>query len=326
MKPQVLVLINMAPTGLERLEAAGFDVRPLSASGSREAAIRDAADARAVLTNGSIGLSTAEIQALPKLELICAVGVGYENIDRVIAAERGIAVTNGRGTNDTAVADHAFALVLAIASAIVPGHALVQDGGWAQFLESGKRTNFSMARQGVYGKKLGIVGLGRIGQKIARRGSLGFDMPVGYHSRRAVADVPYTYFDSVGDLAEWADFLVAAAPGGAETRHLINEDVLQRLGPTGYVVNIGRGTVVSNDALIRALQEGWIAGAGLDVVEGEPNIPSALLGHENLVITPHMAGRTPESAQAMENLIVDNLIAHFSGQPLITPVDPPPVA
>jgi lactate dehydrogenase-like 2-hydroxyacid dehydrogenase len=165
--------------------------------------------------------------------------------------------------------------------------------------------------------------MGKIGGRIAHRAARGFDMEVGYHNRNPVADSPYRYFAKPVELATWADFLVSAAPGGAATRHLINAEVLTALGPKGYVVNVGRGTIVETAALIDALREKRIGGAGLDVLEGEPGTPlllSELLEFENVVITPHIAGRAPEGRTAATALIIDNLNAHFARKPLLSPI------
>jgi lactate dehydrogenase-like 2-hydroxyacid dehydrogenase len=165
--------------------------------------------------------------------------------------------------------------------------------------------------------------MGTIGGKIAHRGARGFDMEVGYHNRKAATGSSYRYFDNLVELATWADFLVCAAPGGAETRHLVNANVLTALGPKGYLVNVGRGTVVDTAALIDALQAKRIAGAGLDVLEGEPAIPPILpelLKFDNVVVTPHCAGRAPEARTAATALILDNLNAHFAGKPLRSPI------
>ncbi len=177
----------------------------------------------------------------------------------------------------------------------------------------------------AFGKRLGILGLGRIGGRIAYRAARGFDMAVGYHNRRPVEGSPYRYFEDLTALAAWADFLVAATPGGAGSRHLVDAKVLAALGPKGYLVNVGRGTVVDTAALIEALRAGSIAGAGLDVLEGEPSVPPqlpTLLEFGNVVITPHCAGRAPESRAAATGLILENLNAHFAGEPLRSPVLP----
>jgi lactate dehydrogenase-like 2-hydroxyacid dehydrogenase len=191
----------------------------------------------------------------------------------------------------------------------------VHAGGW--------QDEWSVATPTISGKRLGVLGMGTIGGKIAHRGARGFDMEVGYHNRKAVAGSPYRYFESVVELATWADFLVCAAPGGPGTRHLVNAEVLAALGPKGYLVNIGRGTVVDTAALIGALKSNRIGGAGLDVLEGEPAVPPVLpelLGFDNVVITPHCAGRAPEARSAATALLLANLNAYFEGKPLPTPV------
>jgi lactate dehydrogenase-like 2-hydroxyacid dehydrogenase len=171
----------------------------------------------------------------------------------------------------------------------------------------------------ISGKRLGILGMGKIGGRIAHRAADGFDMEVGYHNRSAVAGSPYRYFGNLVELATWADHLIAAAPGGAETKHLVNAEVLTALGPKGYVVNVGRGPVVDTAALIDALRAKRIGGAGLDVLEGEPAVPPILpelLKFDNVVVTPHIAGRAPEARVAATALIIANLDAHFAGKPL----------
>lgn len=319
----LLVIIDIAPAAVTKLEAAGFEVFQAGQHGGRAEAVKRLGHARAVLTNGSLGLTAAEISALPEVEIICAIGAGYETIDLPTANERGIAVTNGAGTNTRAVADHAMTLLLAIAGTLVPSVEAVRRGEWSNFSSPqrdaatvGERTDFPYRRVQVSGKKLGILGLGQIGRQIAHRAADGFDMVVAYHNRQPVTDVPHAYKESLVELAEWADFLVLAAPGGATTHHIVNRDILQALGPNGYLVNIGRGTVVNTDDLVTALEAREIAGAALDVVEGEPNIPPRLFTIDRLLLTPHMAGRTPEAIDAMVELAAANLSAHFNGQPL----------
>ena len=319
----LLVIIDISPEAVTKLEAAGFEVFQAGQHGGRAAAVMAVRHARAVLTNGSLGLTADEITALPEVEIICAIGAGYENIHLPTANERGIVVTNGAGTNTRAVADHAMTLLLAIAGTLVPSVEAVRRGEWSNFsspqrdvANSGERTDFPYRRVQVSGKKLGILGLGQIGRQIAHRATDGFDMDVAYHNRTPVADAPYAYKESLAELADWADFLVLAAPGGESTYHIVNREVLRALGPNGYLVNIGRGTVVDTDDLVAALEAGEIAGAALDVVEGEPNIPPHLLTVDRLLLTPHMAGRTPEAIEAMVDLAVSNLAAHFAGEPL----------
>lgn len=172
------------------------------------------------------------------------------------------------------------------------------------------------------GKRLGILGLGAVGLAIAKRAHLGFDMHVSYHSRTARQDVPYAWYDSPRHLAEAVDILVVATPGGANTRHLVDAHVLQALGVEGYLVNIARASVVDTQALIAALQRGQLAGAALDVFDDEPTVPDALKALPNTVLTPHVAGQSPEAARDTVDLVLRNLQAFFAGEPVLTPVRP----
>ena len=311
----VLALVRLAPERVAGLTAAGYAVREGAKVASRIDALRDGGDVRAVLTNGRGGLSGDEMELLPNLEIVCAVGAGYEAIDLDTARRRGIAVANCPDTNASAVADSAMMLLMASTRHLLQADRFVRAGGW--------QDQWRVDTPTLSGKRLGILGMGTIGGKIAHRAARGFDMEIGYHNRTAVTGSSYRYFDSLIELATWADFLVAAAPGGAATRHLVNASVLAALGPKGYLVNIGRGTVVDTAALIDALQANRIAGAGLDVVEGEPNVPPRLpelLQFDNVVVTPHCAGRAPEARTAATALILANLNAHFAGKPLPSPV------
>lgn len=309
----ILALIELRPESLAAIESAGYTVHTVADPKGRADLHRNdiVAEVRAVLTNGSTGLDANEIAMLKKLEIICAMGAGYENVDLAAAKARGIVVTNGRGTNDVSVADHAMAILLSLVRDVPQADAAVRRGEWSRS---------RAIRPIVSGKKLGILGIGFIGKQIARRGAAGFDMEIGYHSRHRREDLAYRYFDTPVALAAWCDFLVVATPGGDATRHLVNRSVLVALGSNGYLVNIARGSVVDTAALIDALSEKRIAGAALDVVEGEPNVPEALLRLENAVLTPHIAGRSPESIRAMAKLFIGNLDAHFAGRPVLTPI------
>lgn len=313
----VLALRGISAERLAAFAAAGYTVREGAKAASREAAIRDAGDGvKVVLTNGRHGLTAAEMALLPKLELICTVGAGFEAVDLAVARSRGIAVANSPGTNATAVADSAMMLLLAAVRHIRAADRHVLAGGW--------QDQWRADTQILFGKRLGLIGLGHIGGRIAYRAARGFDMDVGYFTRNAVAGSPYRHYGNLLEMSQWADYLVSAAPGGAGTRHLINAEVLAALGPKGYVVNIGRGTVVDTQALIEALRAKRIAGAGLDVLEGEPALPPLLpelLKFDNVVVTPHCAGRAPESQISATELLLANLNAHFAGKPLLTPVN-----
>ena len=263
-----------------------------------------------MLTNGSTGLSAAQIDALPALSLVAALGAGFENIAVAHAQQRGVAVVNGAGTNDDCVADHALALLLAVARGLPQQHEALRKGLWRDALPLYPQLAHS---------RLGILGLGTIGQKIARRAAA-FDMQVGYHNRQARADSTLPWFDSVAALAAWCDHLVIATPGGAGTRYLVNAEVLAALGPGGHLVNIARGSVVDTAALIDALQRGALRGAGLDVFEGEPTPAPALMALPSVLLTPHVAGWSPEAIAASVALFVRNLRQHLAGEPLVTPV------
>lgn len=327
MSRKLLVIIDISPDARRQLEEAGFEVVLAGEHGGREAAVEASTAAVAVFTNGSLGLTGDEIARLPDLRMIAAIGAGFEKIDLDAAAARGIVVTNGRGTNTVAVADHAMTLLLAIAGTIVPSYLAVKAGGWSNFSSPkrdaalpGERTDFPFKRIGVTGRKLGIFGLGTIGSAIATRAANGFAMEIGYTNRSPVDGSPWRFVPDLRDLAAWADFLVLAAPGGAGTYHIVGREVLERLGPEGYLVNIGRGSVVDTDALVDALQRRAIAGAALDVVEGEPDIPPVLLTLDNLLLTPHMAGRTAEAIAQMVELAVRNFAAFFAGEPVVNRV------
>ncbi|MDE1169206.1 MAG: 2-hydroxyacid dehydrogenase [Pseudomonas sp.] len=308
----LLVLIELAPEALAQLTGAGFELHLATTRAAREATIKaQGAQISAVLTNGSTGLAAAEMVAMAQLEIICAMGAGFEQIDVHAAQARGVVVTHGPGTNDASVADHAMTLLMSAARGIPQADAAVRRGEW-----NGAR----QPRPMISGKRLGILGLGNIGQQIARRGAQGFDMAVAYHNRLPVEGCHYRYCPTLVELAQWCDFLVVATPGGTGTRHLIDASVLRALGPEGFLINIARGSVVDTQALIAALQRKEMAGAALDVVEGEPDIPTELKALNNVILTPHIAGRSPEAVAATLRLVLDNLAAHFAGQPVLTPV------
>jgi lactate dehydrogenase-like 2-hydroxyacid dehydrogenase len=310
MKPRLLVIIPFSDHHLTQI-AEFFEVVVAIDMAERTRAIDSHGKTiRAVLTNGTTGLTAAEMDRMPALEFVSALGAGYENIDRGHARSRGITVVNGAGTNADCVADHAFGLLIAAVRRLPSFDLACRNGIWRNALPLVPT---------VSGKRLGIVGLGHIGQKLARRAS-GFDMEVGYHNRNPRADTSAQYFESLLALAEWSDFLVVAPPGGPATRHLIDRVVLDALGPQGYLINISRGSVVDTEALAVALKAGTIAGAGLDVYEGEPEPPQALLSLSNVVLTPHVGAHSPEAIDAGVCHFLANAQRHFSGQPVLTPV------
>lgn len=266
---------------------------------------------RLVLSNGSTGLDAASQQRLPALGLIASFGAGYEGIDVAAARARGIAVTHAPGANHATVADHALALMLGLSRGLLPLDAAVRQGRWH---------SARAARPTLNGARLGLVGLGHIGAAIARRAEA-FEMEVLYHTRQPRPEhARWRHEPDLMALARAADYLVLACPGGPATRHLANRALLQALGPQGYLINVARGSVLDTQALIEALAADEIAGAGLDVLEDEPAVPPALAADPRVLLTPHMAGRSPQAQQAQVENVLANLQAFLAGQALLTPV------
>ncbi|RYF74011.1 MAG: 2-hydroxyacid dehydrogenase [Comamonadaceae bacterium] len=309
-KIPLLVHHTLSESHLARL-AAVYDITYAPTAADRDAAIAAHGERfRAVLTIGVLGLTAAQMDAMPALELVCCMGAGYEMVDVDAARARGIALANGQGTNDDCVADHAFGLVIASVRGFRMLDRLCRDGVWRLAIPQPPN---------VSGKRLGILGMGTIGQKIAKRAS-GFDMEIGYHNRQPKAGSPHRYFDSLKALAGWCDVLVCAAPGGAATHHIVDAGVLDALGAQGFLVNIGRGSVVDTEALAAALRSGRIAGAGLDVYESEPKPPAQLLDIDNLILTPHLAGWSPEATEASFVRFLANAEGHFAGRGVVSPI------
>jgi len=266
---------------------------------------------RVVLTNGTNGLLPAEIDAMPNLEIVCTLGVGYENVALDYAKAHGIRVCNAAGTNADCVADHAIGLLIAAVRRIPFLNTGVRDGLWRDDIP--RPPNFSF-------KKMGILGMGDIGKKIAKRAK-GFEIEIGYHTRSRHDELSYRYFDSLINLAKWCDYLIVAAPGGKATFHIINTEILYALGPAGILVNISRGSLVDTSAVVDALESKNIAAIALDVYDSEPKPPQALLKFENVILTPHIAGISPEAIHASVQCFIDNATRKFSGKSLLTPVD-----
>jgi len=260
---------------------------------------------------GEARIDAALMDQCPKLEVITICGVGYDGVDVQAAKARGVPVTHTPDVLNDDVADLGLALLLAVARNIPAADQFTRKGEW-------EKGPFPLTRK-LTGSKLGIVGMGRIGQAIAKRAAA-FDMDIRYHTRSARSDVSYDHEPSLTALASWSDFLLVITPGGAATRHLINAQVLQALGPKSYLINVARGSVVDEPALVDALQKGVIAGAGLDVYADEPHVPAALRALPNVVLTPHMASGTAQTRGAMSDLTLANLQAHFDARPLLTPV------
>jgi lactate dehydrogenase-like 2-hydroxyacid dehydrogenase len=266
---------------------------------------------RGIVTGSQIATPRSLIEGFPKLEIIACFGVGVDPIDVGYAHERGIVVTNTPDVLVADVADMGVTLLLAASRQIVKGDRFVREGRWL-----GGIMNFTHR---VNGKRAGIVGCGRIGGTVARRLEA-FDMTIAYHGPSDKQHPRYRYYPDLVAMARDVDFLVLTCPGGPATRHIVNERVLNALGPDGILVNIARGSVVEEAALVAALREGMIRGAGLDVYADEPRAPTALLDLDNVVLSPHQSSATHETRAAMGDCTLANLRAHFSGQPVPNPV------
>jgi len=266
---------------------------------------------RAVVAKGETIFNDALMARLPKLEIIALVSVGYDGVDLSAAKKRGIAVTNTPGVLTDDVADLAIALMLSVARDMVLADQHVRSGAWA-------KSAFPLNRK-VSGGRLGIVGLGRIGQAIAKRAEA-FGMSIAYTARSKKAELAYAFYPNAAALAKEVDFLIVSTPGGEATRGMINAEVLDALGPDGYLINVARGSVVDEPALVAALQEKRIAGAGLDVFVDEPKVSAALSALDNVVLAPHMGSGTVQTRTAMADLACANLFAYFAGKPLLTQI------
>ncbi len=306
----ILSMANLQPMLLEPLHAA-YVVHERLHEADPEAFKKIASHIRGIAANGESKIDAELLKQLPALEIIAVMGVGYDGVDVAAAKARGIVVTHTPGVLNDDVADLAMALMLTWARQVVRADRFVRDGQWPT-------SAFPLGRR-VSGARLGIVGMGRIGQAIALRAAA-FGMQIAYTARSAKADVSLPYLSTPVALAAQSDFLVVITPGGAETRKLIDASVLAALGPKGCLVNVARGSVIDEAALIAALQAGTIAGAALDVFENEPHVPQALREMDNVVLTPHIGSATNDTRQAMANLTLSNLKAHFAGNTLPSPV------
>jgi hydroxypyruvate reductase len=309
-KPDILAVAKLHPFYMEALQTL-YTVHERAHEGDAAAFAALAPRIVGVAATGESRVPATLLAQLPNLKVVSVFGVGYDGVDTQAAIARGVPVTHTPDVLTDDVADLALGLLLSIARHIPQADQYVRQGRWP----SGPMV---LGRK-VSGARVGIVGLGRIGKAIARRAQA-FDMSIAYTARTEKADSGYTYYPSAKALAAEVDFLVAITPGGAATRRLIDADVLAALGPQGFLINVARGSVVDEAALIKALQSGVIAGAALDVFENEPNVPSELWSLPNVVLTPHMASATRQTRQAMADLAFANMKAGLGGEPLLTPV------
>jgi len=310
-KPNLLQIGNINERMTARLEAE-FSVQRLFDQADRAAFLAEhGASFTAVATDGHWGLPADVAEALTNLRVVSSYGVGYDAIDADAAAARGILVSHTPDVLNDEVADTTVMLWLAASRRLVPSHDWVRSGNWES------QGSFPLTRS-VQNRTVGIVGFGRIGQTIAKRAEM-FNARILYHARGA-KDVPYTYCADLVDMAQQSDVLICITPGGAETRHLVNRAVIDALGPEGILINVARGSVVDEQAMVAALEDGRLGGAGLDVFEAEPKVPDALKSMENVVLAPHVGSATVETRQAMGDLTCDNLSQFLKDGTVLTPV------
>ncbi|KAL5056942.1 hypothetical protein RYX36_028546 [Vicia faba] len=267
---------------------------------------------RAFVCDAKSAADAKSIDALPNLEIVSTNSVGFDKIDIEKCREKGIRVTNTPDVLTDDVADFAIGLALALFRKIPNSHGFVKNGLW-------KHSDYPLTTK-FSGKEVGIVGLGRIGSAIAKRAAA-FGCRISYHSRSQKPEAgSYKYYPNILDLAANSQVLVVACALNEQTRYIVNRGVIDALGPKGVIVNIGRGPIIDEPELVSALVEGRLGGAGLDVFENEPNVPEELFSLENVVLTPHVGSDTEETCKDMADLVIANLVAHFSGKPLLTPI------
>lgn len=311
MKPTIMAMTKLLSAQMQQLEER-FDVIHLYAEKDPEAVLQERkGDVQGIIASPNNPIRKNLMEALPALEIISMFAVGYDNIDLESAIARHVKITNTPDVLSADTADTAVALLLSVSRRIVEGDMYVRIGQWHN---GPMPLGVSLAN-----KTVGIVGLGRIGQAIAKR-LAAFDMNIVYHGRSEKKDMPYQYYEDLETMAEISDYMVLACAGGEDTKNLINKDVLEALGADGFLINIARGSVVDEAALVEALQNKTIRGAGLDVYAQEPFVPEELRQMDNVVLLPHIGSATFETRSVMGNIVVENLINHFEGKALLTEV------
>ena len=310
MKPEVLMVTPLMPHMEVALDAA-YDVKRLFEADDEAAYLAEVGPG--IRGAATMGKASAElIDALPALEIISSFGVGYDGVNVERAAERKVIVTNTPDVLNDDVSNLAVMFLLNASRRFGEWERYTRDGRWEP------EGDPPLARA-VRGRQVGILGLGRIGKEIARKLEV-FGCPIAYHGRKEQAGQPYRFYGDLTEMARDSDFLIAICPGGAATRGLVNRAVIEALGPEGTFINVARGSVHDEEALIAALQDGRLGAAGLDVFAQEPHVPEALLKLDNVVLQPHQGSATVETRKAMGDLVVDNLAAHFAGKEVLTRV------
>ena len=310
-RPDLLLTGKMVPVIEESVDKL-FTVHRLANAKDRDAFLAEVSPRiRAIATGGQFAVTAATMEKMPKLEIVSNFGVGYDSVDAKWAGGHGIVVTNTPDVLNDEVADTTVALLLNTLRELPEAEKYLRAGKWLEKPYPLTKT--------LRDRTIGIVGMGRIGKTIAKRLE-GFDRPIVYHSRKPAADVPYKHYPDLVTMAKDVDVLIAIVPGGPATKNMISAEVLKALGPNGVLINVARGSVVDEPALIEALQNKTILAAGLDVFAQEPKVPQALIDMKNVVLLPHVASATDWTRNAMGQLVVDNLAAWAAGKDPITPV------
>jgi len=311
MAVEIVQTTAMLPA-IQKVLDGGYTVHKLWEAADRDALLKQVAPrVHGMVTAAAVGAKRDLIEALPNLKVISSFGVGYDSIDINAAKDRGVIVTNTPDVLTECVADTAMGLTLGMLRRLPQADAFVRQGRWT-------KDRFPLTDK-LGGKLMGIVGAGRIGLAIAKRAEA-FGMRICYFGPRKKAELSWPYYDNLAAMAKDADILMVSCPGGKETHRLINAEVIAALGPDGYVVNISRGSVIDEPALVKALVDGKIAGAGLDVFEAEPTVPEALWKLDNVALAPHIGSATRQTRQAMGELMLENLAAYFAGKPVLSRV------
>jgi len=314
-RPQILLIGPARPVITKGL--SDFTVYGLPAANDRDAFFASIAHVRAVAVSAPVEpVGNALFARLPNLQIVASFGVGYDHIDATAAAQRGIVVTHTPDVLIEEVADTAIGLLLCTVRELPQAERYVRAGKWLT-------SNYPLSRATLRNRTVGLVGMGRIGMAIARRLEA-FAVPVVYHTRRARPELAYRHYPQLIDMARDVDTLIVIVPGGSATKNMIDAQVLEALGPDGILINVARGSVIEEPALIAVLRERKIMAAGLDVFVDEPQVPEELLTMENVVLLPHLGSASVFTREKMDQLLVDNILAWANGRPPLTPVPETP--
>ncbi len=308
---EIIVVTPLMASVMEALDET-YRVHKLWEAADRKALLAEVGERiRGIATDGHAGASAELMDALPNLEIVSCFGVGVDAIDLAHAARRGVLVTNTPDVLNDDVANLAVGLLLAASRQIVAADRYVREGRWLE-------RNMALTRS-IRGKRVGILGLGRIGRDIARKLEV-FGCDLAYHGRREQPGQPYTYYPELTSMARASEYLIAICPATPETHNIVNREVMDALGPEGTLINVARGSVVDEPALIEALRDKTLGCAALDVFADEPRVPQALIENPAVILQPHQASATVETRQAMGDLVVRNLALRFAGEPVATPI------